>query len=459
MPFSPLLTSLRFAFQSQTKLYLISDFFNGGELFFYLSNGRFSENRARFYAAEIAMGLHYLHSKGIVYRDLKPENLLLDSDGHIKITDFGLSKQNVEGDELHSLCGTPEYLAPEIIQKKVIACLAFHQQAYGKAVDWWSLGTLIYEMIAGLPPFYDTSLLDYIELNRRAPIVFVPAMNVHMWRSDAARRNVETLKRSGALFIGPDEGFQACGDVGAGRMTEPEAVLDRLSGFFAPKTLEGRRVLVTAGPTYEALDPVRGITNRSSGRQGYAVARAARDAGARVTLVSGPTMLRAPEGVRLVSVESAREMLRAVEDTLAEAPCDLFFSTAAVADWRPENASELKMKKCEGAASPFGGILWAENPDILKTVSARPNRPYAVGFAAETAEGNDLLELARAKRARKGCDLIVANDARRALERSENAVRILGDGVDRSFGPADKDACARFIVEAAALELKKKEHR
>lgn len=294
---------------------------------------------------------------------------------------------------------------------------------------------------------------------RRAPIVFVPAMNVHMWRSDAARRSVETLKRSGALFIGPDEGFQACGDVGAGRMTEPEAVLDRLSGFFAPKTLEGRRVLVTAGPTYEALDPVRGVTNRSSGRQGYAVARAARDAGAQVTLVSGPTMLRAPEGVRLVSVESAREMLRAVEETLAEAPCDLFFSTAAVADWRPENASELKMKKCEGAASPFGGIRWAENPDILKTVSSRPNRPYAVGFAAETAEGDDLLELARAKRARKGCDLIVANDARRALERSENAVRILGEGVDRSFGPADKDACARFIVEAAALELKKKENR
>ena len=292
---------------------------------------------------------------------------------------------------------------------------------------------------------------------RRAPIVFVPAMNVHMWRSDAARRSVETLKRSGALFIGPDEGFQACGDVGAGRMTEPEAVLDRLSGFFAPKTLEGRRVLVTAGPTYEALDPVRGVTNRSSGRQGYAVARAARDAGAQVTLVSGPTMLRAPEGVRLVSVESAREMLRAVEETLAEAPCDLFFSTAAVADWRPENASELKMKKCEGAASPFGGIRWAENPDILKTVSSRPNRPYAVGFAAETAEGDDLLELARAKRARKGCDLIVANDARRALDRSENAVRILGEDVDRSFGPADKDACARFIVEAAAQELKKKE--
>ena len=146
---------MRFAFQSQTKLYLISDFFNGGELFYYLSNGRFSENRARFYAAEIALGLHYLHSQGIVYRDLKPENLLLDADGHIRITDFGLSKPDVLGNELRSLCGTPEYLAPEIIMKKVGVPARSHAQPYGKAVDWWSLGTLIYEMIAGLPPYYD----------------------------------------------------------------------------------------------------------------------------------------------------------------------------------------------------------------------------------------------------------------------------------------------------------------
>ena len=131
--------SLRFAFQSQTKLYLISDFFNGGELFYYLSNGRFSENRARFYAAEIALGLHYLHSQGIVYRDLKPENLLLDADGHIRITDFGLSKPDVSGNELRSLCGTPEYLAPEILNRT----------GHGRAVDWWSLGALLYEMLTG----------------------------------------------------------------------------------------------------------------------------------------------------------------------------------------------------------------------------------------------------------------------------------------------------------------------
>lgn len=139
------LYSLRFAFQSRTKLYMVLDFFNGGELYTYLTKGKFSEERARFYAAEIALGLHHLHDSGIIYRDLKPENLLLDCDGHIRITDFGLSKENVEGNTVRSICGTPEYLAPEVLRK----------QPYGKGVDWWSLGTLIYEMISGLPPFYD----------------------------------------------------------------------------------------------------------------------------------------------------------------------------------------------------------------------------------------------------------------------------------------------------------------
>ena len=302
-------------------------------------------------------------------------------------------------------------------------------------------------------------LVSALILAHRSKVAFVPAMNRHMWGNPATQRNVADLKRDGAHFIGPDSGFQACGDVGEGRMTEPADILDLLPGLFSEKPLSGRRVLMTVGPTYEPIDDVRGITNRSSGRQGFALARAARDLGADVTVVAGPVTVKRPAGVRILPVTTAREMLGAVEGELDRSPYDLFIGVAAVADWRPENASELKMKKCEGAASPFGGIRWAENPDILKTVSSRPNRPYAVGFAAETAEGDDLLELARAKRARKGCDLIVANDARRALERSENAVRILGEGVDRSFGPADKDACARFIVEAAALELKKKENR
>ena len=172
--------SLRFAFQSQTKLYLISDFYNGGELFYYLSNGRFSENRARFYAAEIALGLQYLHSKGIVYRDLKPENLLLDADGHIKITDFGLSKENASGEELHSLCGTPEYLAPEIILKKVGSWGQREWQAYGMAVDWWSLGTLIYEMISGLPPFYDKNRRVMYNKILSAPLSRCPYMSAEI---------------------------------------------------------------------------------------------------------------------------------------------------------------------------------------------------------------------------------------------------------------------------------------
>lgn len=291
---------------------------------------------------------------------------------------------------------------------------------------------------------------------RRTPVVFIPAMNVRMWRNPATARNVKALKAAGCAFIGPAEGFQACGDTGAGRMSEPAEILDRLSGFFAPKILAGRRVVVTAGPTYEAIDRVRGLTNRSSGRQGYAIARAARDAGADVTLVSGPTALPPPFGVETVRVASAREMLAAVEAALAAKPADLFFAVAAVADWRPAEADEGKLKKAPGA-NPLAAVEWTENPDILRTVAESAARsggqPLAIGFAAECAEGEDLLALAREKRRRKGAAFICANDARFALESGRNAVRLVGEDEEAAFGPADKAAVARFIVAAAAKAL------
>ncbi len=299
---------------------------------------------------------------------------------------------------------------------------------------------------------------------RRAPVVFAPAMNVNMWKNPATQKNVETLRKHGCGFIGPAEGYQACGDVGAGRMSEPAEIVERVEAFFAPKVLAGRRIVVTAGPTYEAIDPVRGITNRSSGRQGYAVARAAAQAGADVLLISGPTALSAPAGVNRVNVLSARDMLASVEEALDNAaaegrPVDLFISVAAVADWRPAEAAKLKIKKPVGmsdaAASPLSAIAFEANPDILAAVGARPDAPMTIGFAAETASDDELIALAREKCLRKRAAFICANDARSALDSAANAVAIVTPTDHEIVGPADKEDCARAIVAAAAAALER----
>ncbi|WP_410104772.1 bifunctional phosphopantothenoylcysteine decarboxylase/phosphopantothenate--cysteine ligase CoaBC [Sutterella wadsworthensis] len=288
---------------------------------------------------------------------------------------------------------------------------------------------------------------------RRTPIAFVPAMNAAMWRNPATRRNIEFLRREGALIFGPAEGLQACGDMGAGRMLEPAEVVDMMEMVFSPKHLAGKCVLITAGPTYEAIDPVRGITNRSSGLQGFSIARAARDFGAEVTLIAGPTHLTEPVGVKRIDVVSAREMDEAVQIELDRQRFDLFVSVAAVADWRPGAVSEKKIKK-----DPAGGILlsdlnWVENPDILARVGERPDKPLTIGFAAETAEGASLTAFAREKCFRKHAAFIVANDARQALESKANCIQLVSLTSAIPFGPADKFACAQFILTEAAKQL------
>lgn len=237
------------------------------------------------------------------------------------------------------------------------------------------------------------------------PVIMAPAMNVRMWEHPATRRNLATLLQDGVTILGPDEGEMACGEFGAGRMAEPHAIADaianRLSGRQA---LAGRHVLVTAGPTVEPLDPVRFLSNRSSGKQGYAIAAALAAEGARVTLVSGPTALACPPGVTRIDVDTAVEMLSACQAAL---PADAFVSVAAVADWRPASLHPRKLK-LKGAGAP-PALALAENPDILATLSAPgPMRPgLVIGFAAET---NDVEAHARGKLASKGCDWIVAND-------------------------------------------------
>ncbi|WP_421883116.1 bifunctional phosphopantothenoylcysteine decarboxylase/phosphopantothenate--cysteine ligase CoaBC [Pacificispira sp.] len=265
---------------------------------------------------------------------------------------------------------------------------------------------ILAKMTAGLADDIATTVL----LATDKPVMVAPAMNVRMWDHPATQDNLATLKRRGVRVIGPDEGPMACGEFGYGRLSEPEtiaaAILDALKKDTAPKQplLAGRSALVTSGPTHEPIDPVRYIANRSSGKQGHAIAAALAAQGAQVTLVSGPTRLDDPAGVETIRVESAQEMLDACRKAL---PVDVAVFAAAVADWRVEQAADSKLKKQDGSAPPT--LSLTENPDILKTVSSAPkDRPaLVVGFAAETGS---VVEKAIAKRGRKGCDWIVAND-------------------------------------------------
>jgi len=282
-------------------------------------------------------------------------------------------------------------------------------------------------------------------------VLMAPAMNVRMWLHPATQRNFAALNRDGVLFVGPDEGAMACGEFGPGRMAEPEAIFravqDALDGP-AARPLLGKRALVTAGPTLEPMDPVRFLSNRSSGKQGYAIAESLARLGAEVTLVSGPTALSAPVGVQRVEVETAQEMLAACQAAL---PADVAVMVAAVADWRPAALADRKIKKKGAAPEP---IALVENPDILATLSAPgPTRPrLVIGFAAET---NDLDQNAEAKLAKKGCDWVVANDVSQdgVMGGAENTVTILTrDGIER-WDKADKSVVAKRLAAKIAESL------
>lgn len=280
------------------------------------------------------------------------------------------------------------------------------------------------------------------------PLLVAPAMNREMWAHPATQRNLAQLQADGATLLGVGTGDQACGETGDGRMLEPDQLLEDIVAFFQPKLLAGRRVLVTAGPTYEAIDPVRGITNRSSGKMGFAVARAAREAGAEVTLVAGPVHLATPRGVTRIDVASAEQMLQAVLPQVALA--DVFVATAAVADWRPSSPAQHKIKK-DGVSAP-PAIAFSETTDILATVaaseSAQSGRLYCVGFAAES---QDLLNNAQAKRVRKGVPLLVGNIGPATFGRDDNALLLVDAHGTQALPLADKLTLARqLIAEIAA---------
>jgi phosphopantothenoylcysteine decarboxylase/phosphopantothenate--cysteine ligase len=292
-------------------------------------------------------------------------------------------------------------------------------------------------------------LLSTLVLARRRPqcrLLLAPAMNVEMWENPATQRNAAQLRSDGAQLLGPAEGDQACGEVGAGRMLEPAQIVAELIACFQPQHLNGRRVLVTAGPTFEAIDPVRGITNRSSGKMGYALARAAREAGAEVTLVSGPTALAAPHGVHTIGVESADQMLAQVLEHVVAA--DVFIGVAAVADWRAAAISTSKLKKRASAEPPT--LQLANNTDILATVAALPAPPLCVGFAAESER---LVEHARAKLASKGAALIVANLVQGSLGSDDAELTVIEPEATQVLARAPKLEQARRLVALIAERL------
>ncbi len=280
-------------------------------------------------------------------------------------------------------------------------------------------------------------LLSTLCLARECPLMVAPAMNRQMWENKATQRNIAQLAADGVAILGPASGGQACGEVGLGRMLEPAEIVAEIESQLAPKLLAGKKVLITAGPTFEALDPVRGITNRSSGKMGYAIARAALNAGATVTLVSGPVHLDAPSSAHVEHIDSAAEMFAAVKKHLKGT--DIFIGVAAVADYRPEKLSTQKIKKTAGDMP----LRLVQNPDILAWVAAQPKAPFTVGFAAESQK---LTEFADAKRRRKKVALMVANLAQHAIGADDNEVTLLDDGGLHKLSRAAKTEVARQIV-------------
>ena len=290
-------------------------------------------------------------------------------------------------------------------------------------------------------------LLSTLVLARRCGLMVAPAMNVEMWDNPATQRNLRRLREDGVAFAGPAAGDQACGETGMGRMLEAGQILAEVEAWFQPKLLAGKRVLVTAGPTEEPIDPVRVITNSSSGKMGFAVARAAREAGASVTLISGPVVLGTPEGVTRVDVRSAQQMFNEVK--AAVEGNDIFISVAAVADWKVSNPSKQKIKKTGGRA-PL--LKLEENPDILAWVASRKNAPFCVGFAAESEK---VAANAQTKRARKGVPLIAANLAQEALGADDNALTLFDARGKHSLGRGPKLEQARKLLAHVAGMLRK----
>jgi len=301
------------------------------------------------------------------------------------------------------------------------------------------------DFIAKLAHGLADDLLSTLCLARNCPLIIAPAMNREMWMNAATQRNIKQLIADGVRVLGPDSGVQACGEEGMGRMLEAVQLASDIGAFFQPKQLSGKRILITAGPTYEAIDTVRGITNRSSGKMGYAVAQAALELGAQVTLISGPTSLAKPQGAQSMDVQSAEQMFEAVKQHVGD--CDIFIGVAAVADYRAAQPSMQKLKKSTDRLT----LELVPNPDILAYVSNLPKPPFCVGFAAES---ENLAEHAEQKRRAKKLPLLVGNLAQQAIGSDDNELMLFDDNGRQTLPRTDKLTLARQLMQHIAQRIK-----
>ncbi len=301
------------------------------------------------------------------------------------------------------------------------------------------------DFIAKLANGLADDLLSALCLARNCPLLIAPAMNREMWLNAATQRNITQLVADEVQVLGPDSGVQACGEEGMGRMLEAAQLARDIAAFFQPKQLSGKTILITAGPTYEAIDAVRGITNRSSGKMGYAIAQAALELGAQVTLISGPTALTKPQGVQSVDVQSAEQMFEAVKQRVGN--CDIFIGVAAVADYRVAQPSAQKIKKSTGNLT----LELVPNQDILAYVANLPNPPFCVGFAAES---ENLAEYAEQKRRAKKLPLLVGNLVQQAIGSDDNELVLFDDSGRQTLPRADKLTLARLLLQRIAQRIK-----
>jgi phosphopantothenoylcysteine decarboxylase/phosphopantothenate--cysteine ligase len=366
---------------------------------------------------------------------------LQDRGAEVRVVMTPAAQQFITPLTLQALSGNPVHC--DMLDPAAEAAMGHIEQA--RWADQVLIAPASADFIARLAGGQAGDLLSTLCLATTAPITVAPAMNQAMWRNRATMHNVALLEARDITILGPAEGLQACGDIGPGRMLEPEIIADHMAGVFASAIMSGLKITITAGPTREAIDPVRYISNHSSGKMGFALAQAARDAGAEVTLITGPVALASPPQVNTIAVDSAEEMYLATMETLAD--CDIFIGAAAVADYRPLNIAEQKIKKSAQTMQ----LELTRNPDIIAAVASHQQRPFTVGFAAET---EDVEAYARGKLQNKKLDLIIANDVANTnigFNSDNNAVSLIWEQGNKALAIASKLQLSRLILEEINL--------